>query len=257
MFSEQTVELPRGLSQLVYRGGDGPPLLWLHGLGGVDRSHPLLEGLAERHTVFAPLAPGFSNLGELDELDDVHDLAMHYDDLLDVLGLEHAVVAGHSFGAMLAAELAAHYPRRVTALVLISPVGLWNDAYPVADLFALTPSEMPALLYADPSKAPSAPTSAGSAPDIEGIIALAQSLTTVAKFLWPIPERGLARRLARISAPTLILFGEDDAVVPPRYAEDFVAAIPGASSKLIAGAGHMVASESPYEVLAAIGGFLS
>ena len=254
--TERTVAVGDGASQLVWEGGQGPALLWLHGIGGIDPARPLLERLTGRHTVLAPLSPGFSDLAELAEIDDVHDLAMYYDDLLDALALDRVVVAGHSFGAMVAAELAAHYPKRVTQLVLISPFGLWNDSYPVADLFALTPAEMPELLYANSSAMATAPRNRGE-PDVEALVAVTQSMTTVAKFMWPIPDRGLARRLRRISAPTLVMFGQADAFVPPRYADDFVSAIPNSSSKLIAGAGHMVPVEDPDAALAAINDFLN
>jgi pimeloyl-ACP methyl ester carboxylesterase len=254
--TERAVQLPDGSDLLVYEGGDGPPLVWLHGLGGVEPEHPVLAGLANDYTLSAPLAPGFRDLSELAQIDNIHELAIFYDDLLDALEIEQAVIAGHSFGAMIAAELAAHYPRRATQLVLISPFGLWDDSRPVADLFALTAAELPGLLYADPSKAPSAPAADGQA-DIEALVALAQSMTTLAKFMWPIPERGLARRLPRISAPALILFGAQDTFVPPAYGDDFVAAIPKASSKLIGGAGHMLPTEQPDEVLAAISAFLA
>jgi pimeloyl-ACP methyl ester carboxylesterase len=255
VLSERTLELPGGATQLVYETGEGAPLLWMHGIGGIEPGRDLLDRLAGGHTVLAPLAPGFRDLAEVSELDDMHDLALYYDEVLDALGLDQVAVAGHSFGAMVAAELAAHYPRRVTQLVLISPFGLWKDDYPVADLFALTAKQMPELLYADPSKAPSTVSLNGEA-DVEALVAFAQSTTTLAKFMWPIPDRGLARRLRRISAPTLIVFGADDAFVPARYAEDFAAAIPNAASRLIPGAGHMVPAEQPEAVLAAIEEFL-
>src|SRR5712691_13421429 len=106
--SSETIDLSGGRKQLVYRAGDGPPLVWLHSLYGVEADAPLIEALAQSHTVLAPLAPGFADLAELDDLRDIHDLALHYDDILDALDLEQAVVVGHSFGAMIAAELAAH-----------------------------------------------------------------------------------------------------------------------------------------------------
>ena len=255
LLSERAVEVG-DVHQLVYEGGEGPSLLWLHGIGGIDPARPLLERLAKRHTVLAPLSPGFSDLAELAEIDDMHDLAIYYDDLLDALELDEVAVAGHSFGAMVAAELAAHYPKRVTQLALISPFGLWNDAYPVVDLFAYTPAQMPELLYANPANAPATVSANGGEVDVEALVAVAQSMTTVAKFMWPIPDRGLARRLRRISAATLVVFGEADAFVPPRYAEDFVSAIAGSSSQLIGGAGHMAPVEDPDAVLSAIDGFL-
>jgi pimeloyl-ACP methyl ester carboxylesterase len=81
-------------------------------------------------------------------------------------------------------------------------------------------------------------------------------MTTVAKFLWPLPDRGLARRLYRISAPTAVIFGELDAFTPARYADDFVRAIGDAQRIIVAGAGHMAPIECPHEVGEIVLGFL-
>jgi pimeloyl-ACP methyl ester carboxylesterase len=211
----------------------------------------MIEALAERYAVYAPLAPGFADLDELRDLRDVHDLALHTDDVLDALGIDQVVLVGLSFGAMLAAEYAAHYPRRVSKLVLLSPVGLWNDAYPVADLWGVPAPELPGLLYADPSRAPKA-----EGGDVEAIVRLVAGMTSVARFLWPIPDRGLSRRLRRISSPTLIVHGERDAFVPVQYADDFLRALPQASKVIVPGAGHMLTIEAPEATRAAIDRFL-
>src|SRR5438094_90979 len=241
-----THTLGQGKEQKVYRAGSGPPLVWLHGLYGVEADAPLIEGLAESFAVYAPLAPGFADLDELDDLRDIHDLALHYDDVMDALALPEAVVAGHSFGAMLAAELAAHFPSRVSRLVLLSPLGLWNDRYPVADLFGLPAAEVPKLLYADLAHAPDV---SGPKPDVEKVIALTRGMTTVARFLWPIPDRGLARRLRRVRAPTLIVHGSQDRFVPVEYVADFLRLIPDARQVIISGAGHMLLAEALDQVL--------
>ncbi len=251
MLSSETIDLGGGRKQLVYRAGDGPPLVWLHSLYGVEADAPLIEALAQSHTVLAPLAPGFADLAELDNLRDIHDLALHYDDLFDALNLDHALVAGHSFGAMIAAELAAHVPHRVSRLILLSPLGLWNDRYPVADLFGIPSAELPTLLYADPALAPGS----GPKPDIEVVIALVRGMTTVARFLWPIPDRGLSRRLGRIKAQTLIVHGAEDRFVPVQYAADFVALLPNASRRIIPGVGHMLTVEAFDDVLGSIRDF--
>jgi pimeloyl-ACP methyl ester carboxylesterase len=266
-----TITLASGREQIVYRGGDGPPLLWLHALSGVELDHPLLAALLERYSVVAPLAPGFNDLAELEDIRDIHDLAIHYEDILDAVDIEDAVVVGHSFGAMIAAELAAHAPRRVQRLVLISPIGLWNDEYPVTDIFAVTYFDMPTLLYLD--GAPGA--NGASAPkggkkddyiealhqerqeeEVEALIELAKGMTTVAKFLWPIPDRGLSRRLYRITAPTAVIVGERDAFVPARYGDDFVAALRDAELHVVADAAHMVPVERPEEVAGIVREFL-
>jgi pimeloyl-ACP methyl ester carboxylesterase len=249
----EILRLSGGRQQVVYRAGDGPPLVWLHSLYGVEADEPLIKALAPRHLVFAPLAPGFTDLAELDELRDIHDLALHYDDVMEALQLSSAAVAGHSFGAMIAAELAAHVPSRVSRLVLLSPLGLWNDSYPVADLFGIPSAEVPRLLYADPSLAPGT----AAKPDIEAIIALTRGMTTVARFLWPIPDRGLSRRLRRVSAPTLVVHGEQDRFVPVQYVHDFIDLLPNATPQIISHAGHMLPVEALDQVVGLIDRFVS
>jgi pimeloyl-ACP methyl ester carboxylesterase len=242
MLHAETIELVSGRQQVIYRDGEGPPLLWLHGPSGLDADDAFLRGLTDRRAVIAPLAPGYNDVRELDELLDVHDLALHYDDILQAVGLDRLPVIGHSFGAMIAAELAAHFPDRVSQLILISPLGLWNDSHPVADLFAVPYPELGKLLYADPQAAggmPSLTTESGER-DVERLVAFAQGMTAVAKFLWPIPDTGLRRRLPRVRAHTLVIFGERDALVPAHYAGEFAAAIAHARSEVVPGAGHMV-----------------
>jgi pimeloyl-ACP methyl ester carboxylesterase len=249
MLTENTLHLSGGRRQIVHQAGAGPALVWLHGLYGVAADAPVIEALGRHHTVYAPLAPGFADLAELDDLRDIHDLALHYDDVLEALHLAQAVVVGHSFGAMIAAELAAHAPARVSRLVLVSPLGLWNDAYPVADLWAVPTAEMAQLLYADP---PSAAPAVSRAPDVEAVVAQVRGMTAVARFLWPIPDRGLARRLRRVRAPTLVIHGEQDRFVPVQYAHDFVARLPNAAAQILPGAGHMLPVEALDAVVQAI-----
>lgn len=261
MLTDETIRLPSGRAWQVYGGGSGPAVLWLHGPRGVAPGDPLLDALAARHRVIAPVASGFNDLAELDAIDNVHELTLDYDDLVRGLKLPPLPIIGHSFGAMVAAELAAHMPERATRLVLIAPVGLWNDAYPVADLFGVPVGEMDGLLWHDTAARDAyvaAMAKASTANDpIEQMIALTRNLTALTKFLWPIPDKGLGRRLRRITAPTLVLFGADDAFVPARYAEDFTAGIRNAKSAVLNGAGHMVPYEKTAEVAAAIQSFVA
>jgi pimeloyl-ACP methyl ester carboxylesterase len=250
MLESEMLRLSGGREVQVHRAGQGPTIVWLHGPHGVRRTDPVIAELAKRHAVIAPLAPGFNNVDELDDIRDVHDLALHYDDIFEALGLDRIALVGHSFGAMIAAELAAHVPKRVERLVLISPFGLWRDDQPVADLFARPYATIDRILW-KAGEAPPVMTDPVNFPNdpVEKAVTIVQAMTSVAKFIWPIPDKGLRRRLHRVSAKTLVVFGADDAFVPAIYADEFAAAIPGARKAVIPDAAHMVVYEKTPEVM--------
>ncbi|MFM9885851.1 MAG: alpha/beta fold hydrolase [Burkholderiales bacterium] len=244
----ETVRLASGRSQQVAKTGTGPVLVWLHGLHGVPSHDPFVAALATRFSVVAPIAPGFNDLAELDDIRDVHDLALHYDDLLSALGLNGVRVVGHSFGAMIAAEVAAHCPGRISRLALLSPIGLWRDDQPVADLFGRPYTTIDKLIWAGGQPIGTMVMRDTSAGPVESLVTLARGMTVVAKFLWPIPDKGLRRRLYRITSPTLVMTGAVDPLTPSSYAEDFRAGIRDARAFVIAGAGHMLPYEQPNAV---------
>src|SRR6266851_6855247 len=88
MLQSEILELFGGRRVQVYRAGQGPTIVWLHGPHGVRKNDPVIAELAKRHTVVAPVAPGFNDVDELDDIRDVHDLALHYDDVLEALHLD-------------------------------------------------------------------------------------------------------------------------------------------------------------------------
>jgi pimeloyl-ACP methyl ester carboxylesterase len=88
------------------------------------------------------------------------------------------------------------------------------------------------------------------------MVNLAQSFTAVTKFVWPIPDRGLSRRLPRIACPALVVFGAEDGVVPARYADDFKAGLRDVRTAVVAGAGHMLPYEQPEQAMSLIEDFL-
>ena len=84
-----------------------------------------------------------------------------------------------------------------------------------------------------------------------------QDLTAAGKFLWPIPDRGLKRRAYRIKAPTLILWGENDRIIPPVYAEDISKLIPGSQVSVLPNAGHLLMIERAEVFAGAVADFLN
>jgi len=127
---------------VALKDGSGPPLLYLHGAVGQKGWAPFLSSLAETFTVYAPYLPGYAKSTGLENLDDVTDLTLYQFELLDALGISKTHVVGHFLGGMIAAEMAAMSPSYVDKLVLAAPAGTWRDETPVADLLALTASEL-------------------------------------------------------------------------------------------------------------------
>ena len=253
--------LPSGLSAQVFVAGDesARPLVYLHSAAAVTAGDAFLLKLAEDFRVYAPVAPGFRDLDELENLVTVQDVAIHYDDILAALDLRGVALVGHSFGGMFAAELAALAPGSVDTLALIAPVGLWNEDYPVLDIFATPPLELGLYMWADPGSDIAMQTMGSMLSGdedgeemAEGIINTMQGLITAGKYMMPIPDRGLNRRLYRVSMPTLLIWGREDKVVPASYAKDFGDAIQNSSELILDGAGHMVTLECLDEVTGAI-----
>lgn len=239
-----------------YEGGAGPALVFLHGAGGMTADDPFLVALAQSHHVYAPLIPGYGDSEEAPEIRDMLDFTLHTWDVVEALGLKDPILVGHSMGGMIASEMAAIAPNDVTRLALIAPAGLWDDDHPIADLFATLPFEMPALLFHDPV-AGAAMLTAGRNVEDPGflqtyLVANARQLGMAGRILFPIPERGLAQRLYRIKAKTVVIWGDSDRLIPPTYAHGFKKGIAGAELVSIPEAGHMVIVEQTAAVVEAV-----
>src|SRR5262249_50889954 len=158
------------------------------------------------------------------QLDSWLDLVVYHGELLDRLKLDATAVAGHSFGGLVAAEIAAAAPKAVSRLVLIDPVGLWRDDHPVKNWMVLSDRERRPSLFADPEGEAAkrffgVPSEASARIDTLAQFIWSQACT--GKFVWPVPDRGLKHRIHRIAAPTLIVWGKADRIAAPVYADEF------------------------------------
>jgi pimeloyl-ACP methyl ester carboxylesterase len=237
-------------------GGSGEPLVFFHGAGGMTPDDPILKELAGRFHVYAPYVPGYGETEECATLRDMLDFALHGWDVVEALGLKNPILVGHSMGGMIAAEMAALAPNDVSRLALICPAGLWMDEHPIPDLFSLLPFEMPQYLFHDPEAGAALMTRGLDLSDPkflqDYLIRNARQLGMAGKILFPVPERGLAERLYRVKAKTVIVWGESDRLIPPVYGPAFQAAIAGATLVNVPEAGHMVITEKPAEVARAV-----
>jgi pimeloyl-ACP methyl ester carboxylesterase len=248
----KTIKLRGGdFSVRYYQEGSGEHLVFLHSAGGLPAFAPELKDLSRRFAVTAPLLPGFGSTGEEHLHEDVQKLVFWGWDLLDALQIERPILVGHSFGGMLAAEMAATEPSRVKKLVLVAPAGLFLADQPTLDFFACSPDHLAKASFHDPnSEAAKAFTTLPTDPAAasEAAVARMRALAMAGRFLWPNGDRGLSERLYRIKAPTFLLWGESDGVIPPAYADTFKRLLVGSSFveiHKIAGAAHMPLVEQP------------
>lgn len=248
---EQRVTV-NGVDTAVYTAGEGFPLVFFHGAGTVTGFDSLLP-LAERFRLIVPHHPGYGASADDPGIDDVHDYVRHYLDLLDELGVGRFALVGHSMGGYLAATFAIYQAPRIARLALACPLGLRVPEHPTADIFTIPEDELPGRLAANPSvfagKVPVPPTP-------EFLAARYRESTATARLLWNRNyDPKLPRWLHRLTMPTLILWGERDALIPVEQAARWAERIPHAATRLLPGVGHLLFDESP-EAVAAVGAFV-
>jgi pimeloyl-ACP methyl ester carboxylesterase len=132
--SERTVKaFNNTVETQVTVAGSGPLVVFLHGAGGLTWD-AFLDDLSGQFTVYAPAHPGTaSDPDAVRNIRGLWELVLYYYELFDNLGLRSPAVVGYSFGGMVAAEVAATNPERVSKLFLMASIGLWRDDHPVQD----------------------------------------------------------------------------------------------------------------------------
>jgi pimeloyl-ACP methyl ester carboxylesterase len=232
--------------------GDGPPLLFLHGIDYFAEHKPVLDRLAQKFRVVAPRHPGFGNSPRPAWMRSVGDLAYLYLDLLDRLVLDNVLLVGSSFGGWLALEIAVRSAARFGRLVLIDSLGVKfgaRDAVEITDIYALSADEVLRHTFADPANAPDY-----GRLDDAALEEVARDREAAVLYGWRpyMHNPSLTHWLHRVSVPTLVLWGEQDRIVAPAYGERLTQAIPGVRFTTIAAAGHYPQIEQPETVAAAI-----
>jgi pimeloyl-ACP methyl ester carboxylesterase len=254
--------------------GDGPPLVFIHGLGGSWQNW--LENIphfARTHRVIALDLPGFGE-SEMPEGEiTIEGYAKTVETLLQQLGIDRAIVVGNSMGGFIGAEMTVHFPVRVDRLVLVSAAGLhrdqivndplvrsvryaeilltWGTAQAQDLELARRPRLRKVLLWmiaAHPEQLPAA-------------LVLEQMRGTGKPGFFPaleaLKQYELGEGLREIEAQTLIVWGDKDRLVPVRYADEFERRIPGSRKVVFADTGHVPMFERPQRFNQEVEAFLA
>lgn len=240
--------------------GSGPPLLYLHGFVDVHSVKetwlPFHRKLLQKTRVLAPAHPGCAGSDDLEYLESIDDLVFHYLEVIDALGIDRFDLVGTCVGGWVAAELATHSPARIRRLVLVGAAGLYVPGELIGDIFMMAHpvrgtdySELRAMLFKDDA----APVACELFPDRRGELEDELRRYKMLRFAnrfgfkppyfyhWP-----LRSRLHRISAPTRVIWGEDDHMVPIAHAHAYAEGIAGSNGvQTVQGTGHSPHAEDP------------
>jgi pimeloyl-ACP methyl ester carboxylesterase len=232
-----------GCTLSYLRAGRGEPLLVLHGEDGIWEWSGWMAELAERFDVIVPDHPAFGFSDWPDWLDNVHDVAYFYLDVLEALGLANVHIVGHSLGGWIACELAVRDRSRLRSLALVASGGIRLAGVPKLDRFIIPPEAVVRAGYADPSLAEAEVAVQRTQEEQDRDL---RNRFAVARLQWqPRHDLSLPKWIHRIKVPTLIVWGDRDRIVPPAYAAEFARLIPGATIAMISECGHFPQIEQP------------
>jgi pimeloyl-ACP methyl ester carboxylesterase len=256
-FTEQTVEVG-GTKIEVMVGGAGDPMLVLHGSGGNKGWLQYLQSLSDHYQVYAPSHPGFGNSERPDWLEGMDDLACFYSWFLEELGLEAVHVMGFSLGGWLAAEMAVMCPHTFKSIVLVDSAGIKPVQGEIADIFLMSGQQVIENMFYDPEQSPEYAKMYGQEPTPEHRQVLEGNRAMAARLTWKpyMYDPRLPSLLARVHAPTLIVWGRQDAIVPLECGELFHKAMIGSTLKVIENCGHTPQYEKPQEFVDTVIDFL-
>jgi pimeloyl-ACP methyl ester carboxylesterase len=240
--------------------GNGDPLLYLHGFADVHSVKqtwlPFHEQLARRMRLIAPAHPGCAQTDENKDIDTIEDVVFHYLEVLDALRLSQFDLVGSCVGGWIAAEIAVRHPERVRKLVLIGATGLFVEGALIGDIFMMAQPErgfsyagLRNMLFAGQSQPLAMELFPDGMGELEDELRRYQMLRFGSRIGFKPPyfyNRSLRNRLHRTTSPTLVIWGEQDNMVPRAHGETYASLIPRAGElKVIAGAGHSVHVEQP------------
>ena len=245
---EEFVEVGGAKIHLL-KGGDGPPLLFLHSIEGNLGWLPWMDRVSKSATVYAPTHPGFGASERPELLESVSDIARFYLWMIQEMGLEGVTLVGHFLGGWIAAEMATMSPGALSSLVLVDAAGVRPDTGEVADIFLRGEEETTRLAFHDADGVPgySELFERELSPEEREMKVRGREMTT--RLCWKpyMYDRSLGWLLQRVNAPTLVVWGAEDRIIPVDAGRRLHEAIPGSCLEIIPECGHLPHVEKPDE----------
>ncbi|MGQ4808511.1 2-succinyl-6-hydroxy-2,4-cyclohexadiene-1-carboxylate synthase [Candidatus Entotheonellaceae bacterium PAL068K] len=257
-WSETTARVA-GTELALVKGGSGQPLLVFHDELGYTGWMRWNEELAKERELIMPLQPGYGKTPKIDWTTSYRDLGGFYARVLRELHLTPIDVIGFSAGGFIAAEMAAFNPDLFTHMILVAPMGLKPTAGEIFDFLAVTIRSHLLATVAD-SNTPEFGKIYGGEMTPEQFEAFEDARTETARLGWEpfMHNPSLGHLLEGVgNLPTLLVWGQEDAVVPRGGIEAYQQAITGARVVDIPRVGHRPEIESPDTFVKAVKEFLA
>jgi pimeloyl-ACP methyl ester carboxylesterase len=238
---------------------DGVPLILLHGYTDSWRSfEPVLPLLPRSIHAFAPTQRGHGDADRPDSGYAPEDFAADIAAFMDRVGIESAVIAGHSMGGPIAQRFAIDYPERTLGLVLMGSIMTLRGNAGMEEFWAAEVSKLADPIA--PEFAREFQLSTMAHPDPAFLDTVVQESLKVPARVWRAAFEGMLKidvreDLKKISAPTLTLWGDRDSVTPASEQDALADAIPGSRMVVYPGIGHALHWDDPDRAAADIAAF--
>jgi pimeloyl-ACP methyl ester carboxylesterase len=237
------------------RAGKGAPVLVLHHDSGTLPRLPFYDALAAKYDVLVPHHPGYGRSERPEWMRSARDIAVTYRGMLSELGLANAALIGLGFGGWIAAEMASMAPRDVSKLVLVGAMGIKPPEGDILDQAIVS--------YIDYARAGFHDQAAfdrvyGAEPSNDQLVEWDVCREMSFRIAWKpyMYSQTLPHLISTVRAPTLVVWGDDDKVVPISAGRVYAKALPNAKLEIVAACGHYVEMEKPDELAKLVTGFL-
>ena len=245
-WKETSLDIAGGKLHLA-RAGKGAPLLILHHDTGTLPTLPFYATLAERFDVLVPTHPGYGKSQRPEWLRSVRDVAVMYQDMLSNLEVESCVLVGLGFGGWIAAEMATFAPRAASRLVLVGAMGVKPPEGDILDEAIVSYIDYARAGFHDQKVFDAVYGAEPSTDQLEQWDICREMSFRIAWKPYKYSQT-LPHLLGGVRAPALVVWGDQDKIVPRSAGEVYKAKLPQARLEIVKNCGHCVDMEKPAEL---------